>query len=160
MGEIIKVGMADLKVSNEPNILTTLGLGSCVGIALFDSFNKIIGLAHIMLPDSKIVRNNSNLAKFADTGIEKLLKEMLLIGANKTRIVAKIAGGAQMFAGISTGVLKIGTKNVEASKDKLQELKIPIHAEDTGGNIGRTISISAITGKLLIKTIGFGSKEI
>ena len=70
MGDVIKVGMADLNVCKSPDIITTLGLGSCIGIAVYDPVTKIGGLAHIMLPDSTQIRNNLNKAKFADTGIE------------------------------------------------------------------------------------------
>ena len=98
MSEIIKVGMADLNVCVAPNGITTLGLGSCVGIALRDPVTKIGGLAHIMLPDSTSIRNNTNIPKFADTGIEELVKQVVAKGASRARLVAKIAGGAQMFA--------------------------------------------------------------
>lgn len=98
MAEVIKVGMADLNVCVSPNGITTLGLGSCVGIALRDPVTKIGGLAHIMLPDSTAIRNNSNIPKFADTGIEELVRRVVAKGANRTRLVAKIAGGAQMFS--------------------------------------------------------------
>ena len=92
-GKVIKVGMADLSTAKEPDILTTLGLGSCVGIALYDPSTKVGGLAHIMLPDSKQIKNNENKAKFADTAIEVLVQAMIKKGARKNRIVAKIAGG-------------------------------------------------------------------
>ena len=98
MGNMIKVGMADLKVCKCPDSLTTLGLGSCVGVALYDPISKVSGLLHCMLPDSTQIRNNSNVAKFADTGIDELIRQMVALGANKSRLVAKIAGGAQMFA--------------------------------------------------------------
>ena len=98
MGNVIKVGMADLNVCVSPDSITTLGLGSCVGIALRDPVTKIGGLAHVMLPDSTIIRNNTNIPKFADTGIEELVKQVVARGANRSRLVAKIAGGAQMFA--------------------------------------------------------------
>lgn len=161
MENLIKVGMADLQVSKHPCVLTTLGLGSCVGIALFDSVRKISGLAHIMLPSSQQVSNNANIAKFADTGIEKLLEDMLKLGALKSSITAKLAGGAQMFAFSDTSdIMRIGARNVVSSKEKLIELKIPVIAEDTGGNYGRTIELNSGNGKLLIKTIGHGVKEI
>jgi len=160
-GTLIKVGMADLKAASYPNILTTLGLGSCVGIALYDSCTKTIGLAHVMLPSSQQARNNSNLAKFADTAIAKLLKEMENLGARRGNIVAKLAGGAQMFNFSETSdMLRIGTRNVIAAKECLKELNIPIVAEDTGGNFGRTIELYSDGGILLVKTIGHGSKEI
>lgn len=98
MSEIIKVGMADLKICKSPDGLTTLGLGSCVGIAVRDPITKIGGLAHIMLPDSTRIRNNSNIPKFADTGITELVRLLVENGASRSRLVAKIAGGAQMFA--------------------------------------------------------------
>ncbi len=156
MGEIIKVGMADLKVCREPDSLTTLGLGSCVGVALYDPVTKISGLAHVMLPNSKEIRNNANIAKFADTGIEETIRLMLGMGASATRMVAKIAGGAQMFTFSSktSDNLNIGLKNVEAVKAKLLELKIPILAEDTGLNYGRTVVFDSVTGEYSIKAVG------
>lgn len=159
--EIIKVGMADLNTIESPGILTTLGLGSCVGIALYDKNKKIAGLAHIMLPSSEEIKNNTNKAKFADTGIELLIERMVSIGSNKRSITAKIAGGSQMFNfNSNSDVLKVGKRNVEATKKKLRELNIPIIGEDTGGNYGRTIELSAEDGLLLIKTIGHGTQVI
>jgi chemotaxis protein CheD len=153
--------MADLKVARHPSILTTLGLGSCVGVALYDSKNRIIGLAHIMLPSSKIATANANRAKFADTGIVDLLEQMVAIGANKNNLVAKIAGGAQMFNFAGTNeTMKIGARNSEATRVVLKELNIPIISEDTGGNHGRTIEISSEDGKLMVKTIGYGVKYL
>ncbi len=161
MMEIVKVGMADYKTIKSMGILTTLGLGSCVGIALYDKINKVAGLAHIMLPSSLEIKNNSNKAKFADTGIQELLGEMILLGANKKYLVAKLAGGAQMFSfDSSTDILRIGERNVLASKKKLQEFNIPIVSEDTGGNYGRTIELNCLDGSLLVKTIGHGIKTI
>lgn len=161
MENLIKVGMADLQCMSHPSILTTLGLGSCVGIALYDSKTKIIGMAHIMLPSSLQARNNSNSAKFADSAITCLLEGMIKMGAVRSNIVAKIAGGSQMFAfSESSDMMRIGTRNVISTKEKLDELKIPILSEDTGGNYGRTIELYSNDGKLLIKTIGHGVKQI
>ncbi len=161
MDNVIKVGMADLQSSKHPCILTTLGLGSCVGIALYDPQRKIAGLAHVMLPSSLQARNNTNIAKFADTAIVKLVDDMCRLGANKACIVAKLAGGAQMFSfGDTSEMMRIGWRNVVSAKESLGKMKIPILAEDTGGNFGRTIELSSRDGKLLIKTIGHGVKEI
>ena len=122
MGNIIKVGMADLNVCKAPDGLTTLGLGSCIGLTLYDPVTKIGGMVHYMLPDSTKVSNNSNKAKFADTGIDELLKKVIAAGASKTRLVAKIAGGAKMFevSGLSD-VGNIGARNAEAAKKILKE---------------------------------------
>lgn len=103
----IKVGMADLNICKAPDMITTLGLGSCIGIAVYDPVLKIGGLAHIMLPDSTQMRNNSNIAKFADTGIEELVKRVVMAGANKRRLVAKIAGGQKCSK--SAGFPRLGT---------------------------------------------------
>lgn len=157
----IKVGMADLNIVNNNGILVTLGLGSCVGVALYDKKKKMAGLAHVMLPSSIEIKNNSNKAKFADSGIELLISKMESLGANRKNMVAKLAGGAQMFKFNSkTDILKIGERNVIASKSKLKDLGIKIISEDTGGNFGRTIEFNSTDGSLLIKTIGYGIKTI
>ncbi|MDA3846068.1 MAG: chemotaxis protein CheD [Vallitaleaceae bacterium] len=159
--EMIKVGMADLKACKFPDALTTLGLGSCVGIVLYDPITKVSGMAHIMLPDSTKISNNSNIAKFADTAVDQLIKDMINLGANPTRFVSKIAGGAQMFSFSSKNeLMRIGERNIEASKQKLADLKIPILAEETGENYGRTIEFYSETGDLRIKTIGRDIKII
>lgn len=163
MAEMIKVGMADLKVCPYPKAITTLGLGSCVGIALYDPTTKIAGLAHIMLPDSTQIRNNENKAKFADTGIAQLVEEMAKAGASKSRMVAKIAGGAQMFAFQNVNnsdMVRIGERNVEATKKTLKALNIRILSEDTGLNYGRTVEFYSETGDFVIKSVGKPIKTI
>ena len=159
MGRMIKVGMADLAVCKPPDNITTLGLGSCIGIALYDPTTKVTGLAHIMLPDSTQIRNNSNIEKFADTGIQKLYDDMLKAGAKKGRIVAKIAGGAQMFALKDRG-MNVGARNALASKAKLKQLGIRLLAEDTGLNYGRTVEIYSANGDYVIKAVGKQPKTI
>ena len=161
MAEMIKVGMADLKLCISPNSITTLGLGSCVGVAIRDTASKVGGLAHVMLPDSKEIKNNSNIAKFADTGVEELVRQMEKAGALRSRMVAKIAGGAQMFAmQQNSALVKVGDRNVAAVKKKLAELKIPIRAEDTGLNYGRTVEFYPETGDYIIKAVGKPPKTI
>ena len=158
---MIKVGMTDLNICSSPDAITTLGLGSCVGIVLYDPILKIAGLAHIMLPDSTQIRSNENVAKFADTGIETLLRQLIQKGAQRSRMIAKIAGGAQMFAfSAENAMLSIGKKNVIATKKKLSELGIRITAEDTGDSYGRTIEFYPETGQLLIKAVGKEPKII
>ena len=159
--KIIKVGMADLNTAKEPDVLTTLGLGSCVGIALYDPMTKVSGLAHIMLPDSTQIKNNENKAKFADTAIDILLQEMVQKGARKSRVVAKIAGGAHMFEFKNMDdMMCIGARNITAVIEKLGQINIPIIAQDTGENYGRTIELYTVTGMLRVKTIGHGIREI
>lgn len=161
MGVVIKVGIAELKVAKAPINLSSAGLGSCVGICLYDSQTKIGGLAHIMLPDSSQTRNSVNKAKFADTAVPALVSEMLKLGATKSNIIAKIAGGAQMFVfpGASE-IMRIGERNVEAVKRALSKEGIPLVAHDTGGNYGRTIELYTASGNLYIRTIEHGEKVI
>lgn len=151
----IKVGMADLNVCTSPDSIITLGLGSCVGAVLYDPTTKICGMVHVMLPDSTAISQNSNLAKFADTGVEELLRRVVAKGAKKERLVAKIAGGAQMFsANTNAPSLQVGRRNVEAVKAKLNQLGIRLIAEDTGENYGRTVVFYPETGEYLIRAIG------
>ncbi|WP_432665030.1 chemotaxis protein CheD [Wukongibacter baidiensis] len=158
--DVVKVGMADLKTVKSPGVLTTLGLGSCVGICVYDPVTKVAGMAHIMLPSSKTIKNNTNPFKFADTGIDLLIDDMVKKGAKKYRMISKIAGGAQMFSfSTKNDIMKIGERNAIAVKEILKEYKIPIKAEDTGGGHGRTIEFHSTDGKLVVKTIGHGVKE-
>ena len=161
MADLIKVGMADFKVSRSPATIISYGLGSCIGVSLYDPQTKIGGLLHIMLPDSKQSRATDNPAKFADTGIPLMLDEVLKMGASRSRLVAKMAGGAQMFAfSGENAMLRIGERNVEATKKKLDEFGIRIIAEDTGNSYGRTIEFYPETGELLIKSVGKEQKII
>lgn len=161
MANIIKVGMADLNVCKSPDGITTLGLGSCVGICIRDPIAKVGGLAHAMLPDSTQIENNSNRFKFADTGIEDLVNKLIAMGGKKTRFEAKIAGGAQMFSFQNkSDMVRVGERNVEASIRKLKQLGIPLKAQDTGLNYGRTIIYYPETGDLIIRSAGKPEKTI
>lgn len=155
MNNMIKIGMAEMDLCSSPDAITTLGLGSCVGVVLYDPTKKLCGMVHVMLPDSTKIKNNENIAKFADTGIEELLRRMLAHGATKRSLIAKIAGGAQMFAFKSDNdMLRVGDRNVEAVKEKLAALQIPVVAQETGSNVGRTIEFYPESGELLIKSVG------
>jgi len=149
---MIVIGMADYAVTRSPEKLTTLGLGSCVGIALYDPVTKIGGLIHIMLPTIENARFTDNCAKFADSGIPFLIEEMVRIGAVRRRLVAKIAGGAKMFSFNNDVNLNIGERNIQATKVVLGEMKVPIIAEDVGKNYGRTVVLDTDTGVYHIKS--------
>lgn len=149
MPELIRVGMADYKVGRGPATIISYGLGSCIGISMYDPQAKVGGLLHIMLPDSKQSRASENPAKFADTGLPLMLGDLLQLGASRSRLVAKMAGGAQMFAfANATDIMRVGLRNAEAAKKILQELKIRLVAEDTGGTYGRTVQIDLETGSI------------
>ena len=161
MGVTIKVGMADLKIAKAPDLLTTLGLGSCIGLTLYDPVSKVGGLVHYMLPDSTKLKNNTNIATFGDTGIRELYKQVVANGANPKRLVAKIAGGAKMFevSGLSN-VGNVGERNAEEAVLILKQLNVPLIARDTGLNYGRTVVLDCSTGDYLIKSVGKPEKTI
>lgn len=151
----VKVGMADMNVCASPDSIITLGLGSCVGLVLYDPSTKICGMVHVMLPDSKSIGVGTNLSKFADTGVEELLKMVVKKGAKKERLVAKMAGGAQMFSvNKDSPMLRVGERNVAAVKEELKKLGIRLIAEDTGENYGRTVIFYPESGEYLIRAIG------
>lgn len=161
MADSIKIGIADMNIVTPPNKIATIGLGSCVGIAIRDTVLKTGGLVHVMLPDSTQVKSNHNIAKFADTGIPALVKQLEAAGCKRTRMEAKIAGGAQMFAFQNkTELLGIGQRNVEASKAALKALGIPLKAEDCGENYGRTVEYDPATGDYEVKAVGKAVKVI
>lgn len=161
MSELIKVGMADFKVGRNPDSLISYGLGSCIGIALYDTVTKIGGLAHIMLPDSTQARSAENPAKFANTALPLMLEEIVKLGAAKTRITAKIAGGSQMFTfANATDVMRVGERNAEAVRMLLKKMDVKILADDTGGNYGRTVELHLDTGIYHVRTIAKGEKEL
>lgn len=158
----VKVGIADLNIVLFPDIIMTIGLGSCIGIALHDKTKKIAGLSHIMLPDStQFPKASSNPLKFADKAIPILLDKMIKKGAAKKDITAKIAGGASMFNfSDKKMIMDIGNRNGIAVKETLKKLSIPIIGEDIGGNKGRTMILISNDGMVKIKTVGLGTKEI
>jgi chemotaxis protein CheD len=155
--------MAGLAVAGVPDRLETQALGSCIGIVLYDPHAKVGGLAHAMLPDLHDAKENSrgNLAKFVNTAIDVLVENMVKKGANPKFIKAKLAGGANMFPEISADTANlIGNRNIAAAREALKKVGIPVVAEEIGGNCGRTITMDTITGKLTVRTIAHGEKEI
>ncbi|MBP1561783.1 MAG: chemotaxis protein CheD [Oscillospiraceae bacterium] len=151
MANVVTVGIADLNVVKEPDTLVTYALGSCVGICLYDSDKKIAGLAHIMLPlSTEAVQNVDNKRRYADTGIDELIRDMVSRGASPARMTAKIAGGAQMFS-VKSSVFNIGERNVESVKKILAANRIRIIGEETGLNFGRTVFFHADTGIMEVR---------
>ena len=155
------MGIADYKITKDPGRLITLGLGSCVGVGLYDPLTKIGGLLHVMLPDSTQFNNVTKPAKFADLGIPLLISEMQKKGAGAKRLQAKLVGGAQMFSGLDdTLVLNIGQRNVEKTRLVLKTLGIRILAEEVGGNRGRTMILDTTDGKVIVRMLGNVQKVI
>ncbi len=154
----IVVGISDLNICKGSDILVTYALGSCVGICIVDPVTKVGGLSHIMLPSSTLnPQGVVNPMRFADTAVPMLVRKLEAAGALRIRMKAKIAGGAQMFSAIGNGSLaNIGDRNVEAVKRVLAQERIPIIAEDTGKNYGRTVHFSPSDGIMHIVSANKG----
>ena len=161
MSNLIVVGMAELKVAEAPDKLVTYGLGSCVGVTLYDPLRRIGGMVHVMLPDSSLYAGHNNKAKFMDTGIAELLNVMAAAGASKVGLRAKVAGGAHMF-GLTheTDIIKVGLRNGEMAARILEKYRIPIMARELGGTFGRTIILDTADGSLQIRTVGHGEHTV
>ncbi len=157
----VRVGIADLNVVKEPEKLITIGLGSCIGIALYDRSAAVAGLSHIMLPFSHQFSNVSNPYKFADLAIPLLISKMVAMGSRKDNIVAKLVGGASMFNFTDKRLnLDIGERNIKAVIEVLDQENISISAMDVGGTKGRTMILDSFDGSVQIKTVGVGVKVI
>lgn len=147
----VKIG--ELRVAASEGVLYTIGLGSCVAVALYDPRGKIGGLAHVMLPDTT---NNGNMApgRFAPVAVPMLVDMMVEAGARKRGMYARIAGGAAMFADVlpQEGV-SLGDRNVNAVRNALAKAGIPLHAEDVGGSFGRSVFLDAENGSFLVRAV-------
>lgn len=152
MSEII-VGISDLKVSSNPeDALVTYALGSCIGIAVFDPKVKVGGLLHFMLPDSALdaAKAKALPGMFADTGIIALFKACYAYGAEKKRMVVKVAGGANILD--DTNYFRIGQKNIMAMRKIFWRNNVLIDSEDTGENFNRTVRLELSSGRCILKS--------
>lgn len=156
--EFIKVGIAEYAVSTNGTHLKTTGLGSCVGVALYDEENQASGLLHVMLPSFADTKDD-NEAKFADTGIQRLIEDMERNGADRNNLVAKIAGGSAMFQ-FSTSIATVGDRNVDAVIENLEKHGVPLRGKDVGGDFGRTLVFNPGTGKMTVTSAHREDKEL
>ena len=153
------VRMGELAVSSvHGHVLVSLGLGSCIGLALIDRRMGIAGLAHIVLPESP-GQGSENSRKFADLAIPQLLDELERAGARKVRLEAVLAGGASMFA-VSAAGLEVGQRNEAAVRALLEQHRIPVVATATGGDRGRTIRVEVGTSMVTVREAGGKDTEL
>ncbi|HET6491101.1 MAG TPA: chemotaxis protein CheD [Syntrophales bacterium] len=155
------VGISDLKVSNNPaDAMITYALGSCIAVAVYDPVAKVGGLLHFMLPDSTLDADKAKdaPAMFADTGIPLLFKSCYKLGADKKRMVVKVAGGASILD--ESNFFRIGQKNIMAMRKLFWNNNVLIDAEDTGKNFNRTVRLELSTGKVSIKRAGGQMEEL
>jgi len=148
--ERVKVGIAESKVTDGDAVLTTSGLGSCLGVAVYDRAASVAGLVHVMLPSIEEM-DGGNDAKFADSGIRALVADMERDGADRQHMEAKIAGGSDMLDFSENGS-GIGVRNVEMGRRTLDEFDIPVVGEDVGGDHGRSLRLESTSGDLIVKS--------
>ena len=158
--EEIVVNIADFAVASGASVLTTAGLGSCVAVALHDPSTGIAGLAHILLPSAGFGPPSIHPAKYADTGVALLVEELRRRGAAQHRVVAKLVGGARMFAALISSGVNMGQRNIDATRKALYKLNIPVVAEDIGGEYGRSVRFVAATGALTVRSLVGGDREL
>jgi chemotaxis protein CheD len=154
------VEAATYRVANNPTVLTCLGLGSCLGIALHEYRARIGGLGHPLLPRVREGIRRNRPERYVDGSIQLMMDDILERGGLKRNVSAKLVGGARMFSNMSSEALDIGRRNIEVARDILRAERIRIKAEDVGGSHGRTIHFDVRTGKITIRTMGQTVKEI
>jgi chemotaxis protein CheD len=158
----VRVKVADYAVRRSPHVLSTIGLGSCVAIALYDPEARVGGLAHILLPNKSMSRETLNPAKFPETIVPLMLDEMRRLGArDHSRIGAKIVGGASMFSQLITGTgINVGERNVLATREVLASAGIPLLAEDTGLDYGRSVYFHLTDGRVDVRSLKRGNRVL
>ena len=150
---IVKV--AEWAAARNEGVIVTLGLGSCVAIMLHDAAHCAGAMAHILLPSKSLARDTTNPAKFPETAVPFLVDRLKTLGADPRRLVAKLAGGASMFAQLMTpGSVQMGERNIVAARNALRAAAIPIASEAVGGDKGRSIRFHVADGRVEIRSVG------
>jgi chemotaxis protein CheD len=157
-GEVV-VDIADFAVAGNGAILITSGLGSCVALSLHDPSTGVAGLAHFLLPSAGTGPPSIHPAKYADTGVPLLLDEMRRNGASG-RVVARMAGGARMFAALLSSGTNMGQRNIIATRAAVEKLGIRVVAEDVGGEHGRSVRVDSATGAMRVRSLMGGDREL
>ena len=158
----VSVGIGQLAISKDAtDVLVAYGLGSCIGITCYDPQTRVGGLAHVLLPNSEGKRSEEREpARFADTGIDLLLKQLAALGASPRRMLVKVAGGAAVLGPANAEKFKIGERNAEAIKERLKHHGISPVAVDLGGTKGRTLEVHIATGKTFVRTAASPASEL
>lgn len=151
----LKVGLGQMAASRQgEDVLSALGLGSCIGLTMHDPVMRVGGMAHVMLPDSSSARSLELPGKYADTAVPALLQAFEDLGGRRSRLVVHMAGGAQMFSGAGGGVLNIGCRNAVAVRAALQGAGLRLRSAATGGSVGRTLELHIGTGVVTVRSVG------
>ena len=152
--------VADFAVGKGGGVLSTIGLGSCVAIVIYDKQTRVGGMAHVLLPSEGLSRDKDNRAKFPGTAVPLLLEEMKKLGA-RGPYTAKIAGGSSMFGALlPSGGINMGERNVLSSRQALSDAGIPLAAQDVGGDYGRSVYFHLDDGRMLIRSLKSGDRAL
>lgn len=153
-GEVV-VRVAEYRAGRGDTVLAAVGLGSCVAILLHDADAGVGGLAHILLPSRSLSRAGDNPGRFPQSAVPALVSDMLALGAERRRLVARLVGGASMFANlVPAGSIQMGDRNVIAVREVLSQLAIPIVAEAVGGTEGRSVWFHPGEGRVTLRVVG------
>ena len=156
----LRVRVADHAVGREGDTLSTVGLGSCVAIMLHAPRARVGAMAHVLLPDESLARGEQPPAKFASAAVPLLLKDLKAQGVAEP-LVAKIVGGAAMFASLlKTGGVNMGERNIEAVRVALKLAGIPIVGEDVGGDFGRSVYFTPADGQVRVRSLRGGDRAV
>ena len=156
--ELIPVGIGKLIISDHPEaVLVAHGLGSCIAVTA--SLPPLGGMLHAMLPNSQGAEAN-DLTRFADSGIEALMREFEARGCQMRRAEVKLAGGASVLQPAGSTAFQVGARNVTAALAALEQLRIPIAARDLGGTKGRTVHLTVATGQVQVRRLGEEAQEL
>lgn len=156
-GKPVVVGMAAFEAGRTAGSLVTYALGSCLGVAVWDPIARVGGLLHVMLPNSTIApeKASANPFMFVDTGVPAMFRRCYELGAEKQRVVLKVAGGASpTTAGGNTDHFEIGKRNMILLRKLLWKNGVLIAAEEVGGSVSRTMSLSLHSGEVALKVEG------
>ncbi|MBS1241988.1 MAG: hypothetical protein H6R40_1415 [Gemmatimonadetes bacterium] len=160
-GRPIAVGMAELAVARAPERLAALGLGSCVALALYDPAVRVGGMAHVLLPAPPPGTANPVPGRYAQTAVPLLVAQLEAAGADRGRLVARLAGGAAMFVGLAPpGAIQTGDRNILAVREALSAAGIPIAGEWVGGDFGRSLVFDLASGRVEVASVRHGSREL
>ncbi len=161
MATVHVVSISDCKLSSDPSdTIVTYALGSCLGLALYDPGATAGGILHLMLPDSRFRSRGRDFNPFAyaDTGFQALLDGALRLGASRSRLVAKVAGGSNMLR--HSAILDIGKRNAEAVLELLARESIPIMGKSLGGTVGRSMQLQLLDGSVSVRLLGRGQEKL
>lgn len=156
------VGISDLEVAKAPATLSAVALGSCVGIILHDPVAKVGGLAHVLLPSPNIGRPRADApGRFAPSAVAALIEGLVGIGAEPTRLTARLVGGASMFAQLQpAGSIQMGERNVHAVREALRRHGVRVVAEAVGGDFGRSLDFDVESGQVVVSSYAHGRMEL